>query len=74
MTIRTKNSTYIVTAYSDHFLVEKIAESVSNPNGINIGWAMKCKYIIMDLDGGAFFGETFYQGIHTTDVLEVTND
>ncbi len=74
MTIKTKNSTYRVTAKGDHFIVEKIAEVVPNPNGIGIGWTRKCKRVSMDIGEGAFFGDTIYQGIHTTEILEVLND
>ena len=74
MTIRTKNSTYRVTAKGDHFIVEKIAESAFNPNGMNIGWTAKCDRFSVEIGEGAFFGNTYYQGTRTTEVLEVTND
>ncbi len=74
MTTKTKNSTYQVTAKGDHFIVEKTAEVVPNPNDIGIGWMRKCNRVSMDIGEGAFFGDTIYHGIHTTEVLEVTND
>ena len=74
MTIRTKHSTYRVTAKGDHFIVEKIAESKPNTHGMDIGWITKCDRFSVEIGEGAFFGNTYYQGTRTSEVLEVLND
>ena len=74
MTIKTKNSTYKVTAKGDHFIAEKIGESIPNHNGIDIGWTVKCDRFSITVGEGAFFGNTYFKGTRTSEVLEVLND
>jgi hypothetical protein len=67
MFVITKNSTYKVEAQGTHFIVTKIAESIPNPNGIDIGWVCMTNDIYIRIGFGAQFGS-----VYTSKVLTVT--
>jgi hypothetical protein len=67
MFVITAHSTYKVEAQGTHFIVTKIAESIPNTKGIDIGWVCITNDIYIRVGFGAQFGR-----VYTSKVLSVT--